>query len=417
MQLMLFTSSYPYNFSAEYTFIHPEIGFLAKKFSDITLFPRTSKGQKLALPSNVKVDEDYSEFLKKGQRPGKIIRAALSSTLVKEELRSRADIWFYPAKILKLIMFASRVELIREWVTRRIRNRQIDPQQCLLYSYWMDHSATGLIMAKRDFPSLRVVSRAHGYDIFEEYYYPYYWPYRVETLSGLDAVYSASDAGKKYFRERYPTFFSKFKTAHLGVNEPNFICMPSADGVFRIVTCSYIVSVKRLKLLMKGIAAAARYRPNQKIEWTHFGDGSGRASLQRHMRRELPHNVTACLMGHVPNKVVMEFYRDNPVDVFINVSKTEGGAPVSIQEAISCGIPVIATDVGGNPEIVSETNGVLTSPDPSPEEIADAIFQFIDNPSMSAAKRKGSYDVWRRKFNADENFRKFAEQLRSIGES
>lgn len=47
------------------------------------------------------------------------------------------------------------------------------------------------------------------------------------------------------------------------------------------------------------------------------------------------------------NQLVYDFYRNNDVDVFVNLSESEG-IPVSIIETISFGVPVVATDVGGN---------------------------------------------------------------------
>ena len=120
-------------------------------------------------------------------------------------------------------------------------------------------------------------------------------------------------------------------------------------------------------------------------------------------------------MGHLPNEEVLQYYRNNPVDVFINLSLTEGGAPVSIMEAISCGIPVVATRVGGNPEIVSDRNGILLSENPLPEEIAAALFTFIDNPGRAAQWRIGSRIVWQEKFNSLKNFEAFARRLKTIG--
>ena len=109
----------------------------------------------------------------------------------------------------------------------------------------------------------------------------------------------------------------------------------------------------------------------------------------------------------------MLFYRNNPVDLFANVSESEG-TPVSIMEAISCGMPVLATAVGGNPEIVSEQNGKLLSPNPTPDEIAASIFSILDNPDLAAEKRTGSRRVWHEKYNADSNFQAFADRLKLI---
>jgi glycosyltransferase involved in cell wall biosynthesis len=167
---------------------------------------------------------------------------------------------------------------------------------------------------------------------------------------------------------------------------------------------------------LEGIAVAAHLRPEQKFEWVHFGDGSAKKSLIKKMNEKLLVNVQAQFFGHVANLQVMQHYREHPVDVFVNVSKTEGGAPVSIQEAISCGIPVIATSVGGNPEIVSGENGILLSSSPTPDEIAAALLKLHDDPKLAARLRAGSRRVWQTRYNAEVNFRLFAERLRSIGE-
>lgn len=70
-------------------------------------------------------------------------------------------------------------------------------------------------------------------------------------------------------------------------------------------------------------------------------------------------------------------YAAKHFDVFVNVSPSEG-LPLSIMEACGCGIPVIATDVGGTHEIVSDgVNGFLLPSDCGPEDVAAAIKRFV----------------------------------------
>lgn len=416
MILFLFTSSYPYDHAAEYTFIQPELGHLLGKFDKVILLPRITKGKKLPLPSGVEINDSYADVLQRGAHPHKMMGMAFSSQWFFREIHERPTVLLYPSKIAKLILFSGRAEATRRWARDFIKIQRLDPNNCIFYSYWFDHTATGLTMMKQEFPATKVVSRAHGYDIYEEYYYPYYWPYRRETLHALDVLFFASDAGKKYFCEHYPEYVSKFETAHLGIKDPGFVGRPSADGIFRIVSCAHIVPVKRLDLLLDGIATAARKRPAQKFEWTHFGDGTGIKSLDEKVARSFPPNAHGRLLGNVPNHEIMQYYRDRPVDLFVNVSSTEGGAPVAIQEAISCGIPIVATAVGGNSEVVSDQNGILLEENPTPEQIAAALLRIWDNPSLAAQMRKESRRIWQRGYNAEVNFRAFAERLRSIGE-
>lgn len=83
-------------------------------------------------------------------------------------------------------------------------------------------------------------------------------------------------------------------------------------------------------------------------------------------------------------------------------------------EAQSFGIPVIATAVGGTPEIVTEDVGILLSENPSPEEIANAIEFFIDNPEITKRMRLKSIENWEKNFNAVKNFTEFAKTLKMI---
>jgi colanic acid/amylovoran biosynthesis glycosyltransferase len=157
-------------------------------------------------------------------------------------------------------------------------------------------------------------------------------------------------------------------------------------------------------------------RPEQKFEWQHFGEGRKRRKFIEEVKNKFPDNATGNLPGYVPNQDILRYYKENPVDVFVNLSTTEGGAPVSIMEAVSCGIPVIATNVGGNPEIVLERNGLLLASNPTPEEVAQALLQLCDNPEIRYSMRKESRKVWQDSYNADVNFRLFAKRLKSIRE-
>jgi glycosyltransferase involved in cell wall biosynthesis len=299
---------------------------------------------------------------------------------------------------------------VQAWLDRNDESRSV------FYTWWFDSSAMGIGLAKQAHSSLRLVSRGHGYDLYEEYYYnPPYWPFRCEALALVDALFPDSDAGLNYLLQRYPEYSSIYETALLGVTKAESLSLPSSDGVFRIVSCSTFVPLKRVELILEGVHCAARMRPNQRFEWTHIGNGDLRMKLQEKADSCFPPNAKAIFLGYSGNEALAKFYQESRVDVFINASATEGTS-VAVMEATSFGIPVIATSVGGNQEIVTEKNGILLGANPTPEEIAKAFFAFLDNSAMAARKRKGSYEVWMERYNAEVNYRRFAERLKSIRE-
>jgi glycosyltransferase involved in cell wall biosynthesis len=75
-------------------------------------------------------------------------------------------------------------------------------------------------------------------------------------------------------------------------------------------------------------------------------------------------------------------YRDDTTrliaaaDVFVLASRHEG-LPVTVMEALTLGVPVVATAVGGIPEVVTEDNGILVAPG-DPAALAGAIERALD---------------------------------------
>jgi glycosyltransferase involved in cell wall biosynthesis len=414
MILVLFTASYPYVLGEEQNFLEIEIRHLALAFNRVILVPQTCKAQPLELPQSVEVDTSYADLLSSYGSLATLFRGVFSP-LFKQDIAGRPSLLLYPVALKRLAFCAGRAELTRRWALAWLKEQNLDGRNCLFYTYWFDQAAVGGALVKQQFPNLKLVSRAHGYDIYdEEYYNPPYWPCRRFVFSRLDHLFPASQNGAEYLRKRYREYISPCDHAHLGVVDPGVVTRPSNDGVFRVVSCSMLVQLKRVDLLLDSICFAALSRPDQKFEWHHIGNGDKRDEFQQRADEILPPNAGAYFHPYVDGSTLMKFYRDTPIDVFINLSRTEGGAPVSIMEAISCGIPVIATAVGGNPEIVSEQNGCLVSANPKPEEVADAIFSLIDNPSIAMLKRIESRKVWESRFNADVNFSKFAKKLRLI---
>lgn len=104
----------------------------------------------------------------------------------------------------------------------------------------------------------------------------------------------------------------------------------------------------------------------------------------------------------------------NSPDVFLNVSMSEG-IPVSIMEAMSFGVPVIATKVGGTSEIVNQENGSLLPSQPTAEMIKNELLYFCNLSKMDQEKySKEALKTWKNKFNAAKNYPEFIQELRSL---
>jgi glycosyltransferase involved in cell wall biosynthesis len=107
----------------------------------------------------------------------------------------------------------------------------------------------------------------------------------------------------------------------------------------------------------------------------------------------------------------MEYYSSEKPDCFINTSENEG-SPVSIQEAISFGIPIIGTNIDGIPEMI-DGNGILLPFDMEPMDVAEAIMKiyYMDSDSY-ISMRKRSFEIWEKDYDRKENLGRFRDIIR-----
>jgi glycosyltransferase involved in cell wall biosynthesis len=409
--LLLFTGSYPYDVVAENGFIPQEIDVLRRYFETIQLIPcKTGDSRERITAPNVTVRTDYATF--RGSRLRRLL-FILRSVMDRRFLR---ELSFRPAMFLlepRAFVSALRQHVIARMTERWIRRLSgVSWADAVLYTWWFDGTTLGLATfgGRSGVP---VITRAHGSDLYEHRQSPEYIPFRKLSLERVKLVFSASEAGARHLASRYPSAREKVRVSLLGVSDPGFVSRPSTDGVLRIVSCSVCLPVKRIDLLIRGIAALGRAEPQRQVEWTHIGDGPDKESLASLAAATMPANVRHRMLAYPGSSGLFDFYRSQPVDLFINTSKSEG-TPVTIMEAISVGIPVIATAVGGNVEIVTEENGAVIPANAEPGEIADAITRLMRDTTRLSRLRSGSRAKWEREYAATRNYTNFARTIREL---
>jgi glycosyltransferase involved in cell wall biosynthesis len=92
-------------------------------------------------------------------------------------------------------------------------------------------------------------------------------------------------------------------------------------------------------------------------------------------------------------------------DVFVMPSRTEG-FPLALLEALACGLPCVASSVGGIPEILGEDGGIMVPPD-DPQALADAMLKMMD-PEVRRHYSALAPEIAKR-FSIEECARKYAE--------
>lgn len=395
-EIYVLTTNYPYGLGEP--FLNTESAFLAKRFEKVHYVPMWIDGERRDVPDGTIVEKPMLGFNPKGNMK-LVVKGlfclspfffAIPIFFKEKAWKGKRRLWdFMTAFLLVRAMYAS-------WPFKLDEN-------VLLYSYWGDKTALLLPLFKKRFGCV-CVSRFHGTDLYEEACGGYK-PFRKWLFKGIDVAIPVSDSGEHYLRERYGEDAPKAIEVHrLGTFDQGLNPQEGRD-VFQIVSCSNIIPVKRVALLAEAIGGLGF-----KVEWTHIGDGPLRQEVETLMAG-YPDHVKGALLGAMPNKKVLEYYSAHHIDLFVNVSESEG-VPVSIMEALSFGIPVMATNVGGVSEIVDDAVGRLLPADVSALQLKEAIARVYN--SNRLALREQARKRWENRSDALRNYSAFCDFLAGL---
>lgn len=307
--------------------------------------------------------------------------------------------WFFVSCLVTRLALSSKSykQLVK------IINSSSNP---VLYFYWGDNLCWLIpyLCRKITDKHVKIVIRFHRTDLYENLKSDYA-PLRKKIFESAHLLIPISEDGKRYLENKYPAFANKIVLSRLGVFDHG-LNKPGEGEAKHLVSVSAVTQVKRVRLIFEALQ-----HTRSKIVWHHFGDGPLLAELKQLVTQKRE-NLAVILHGFTANKDIMEFYKAQPVHGFINISASEG-LPVSIMEALSFGIPVIATDVGGTAELVDSTTGCLIDKDIDAVTLGSEIEGFLSiSGEEKNALRKNARQRFETRVNAETNYRQFYDLLR-----
>lgn len=389
-------------------FMQMQIGIARKYFDKIYYFTRhmTSNNSETIAYDNVKVVE-VSALTRNLMFMGSPVHALFNRYCLTNFLKSR-DIKRLKAQATTIFTSDCLYLTAKDTVKKHLKATD----NVYMLATWFSTEAYTVARFNKNYNLSKTVSFAHSFEInpncndmvplsFNEFKHTY-----------IDETHFIAQKMKSIYCKAVQTmnieerFGNKMRITYLGSTKAyDRLNSPSTDGIFRIVSCSGINHIKRLYLIVEALKGW-----NQgKVEWTHIGDGELFDRLQSQVMELTTYNtnVTVRLLGHKPNSEVQKYYSENPADIFVNVSSLEG-LPVSIMEAMSYGIPCLATDVGGTLEIVNAGNGILINKDTTAKRIRDYLQNYCrKKDSEKEVMRHNAFEFWSEHFDANKTLKDF----------
>ncbi len=404
-KLILITSQFPYFFGEP--FLINELPYICKNFKEIYIFSINGS-------SNVKFTRDIPSNAKCFPLGNTISKIKYIQYILKGMFYKNSELRIQQYSLKRLIAslyVRGRAKTISTQIYRCIKAEGIQLDDVVVYSFWFSYQAAAAYLLSKDLKKhgskVITISRAHGYDLYWERVLTGYHPFQDVLLKEI-TCFPCSNHGRDYLTEKYPWAKDKVITARLGTRDYG---LNPYKARRTLVTCCNLEKLKRMSLFAEAFCIAAKEETD--LKWICIGDGAEREIIEKTI------SCAKCkshveIKGRLSNEEVLKIYQDEEVMYFCNISTTEG-IPVSIMEAMSFGIPIIATDVGGTSELVDESNGILISSELDKISLSKIILNMIKMDRKSHfAMRNMSRKKWEEDSSADRNYSLFCSTINCL---
>lgn len=413
-QLFVLVPDYP--FGKGEPFIHGELLYLAKEIPHIYVFTRhefaedEERNHDKSLPDNIKIIPIRKRLTFADKVLGSIKGWLFHGKDLFHDLTTNG-LFFNFLAWKTTTMYLIQAYTMDQGIRREMKKNQLKDEGGVWYSYWTDEAAFLLAKWRKSNKILRGVARAHGADLYGERHPLGFLPFRHFIYEHIDSIITISTHGRKHLIINNLKYAQKFKLSRLGIPTQNHTNQTKLKPI-KIVSLSIISPIKNLECLVD----ALYLWDGEPMEWHHIGAGRLDSYEQEFIKKldtKLKNHpkVSVHLHGWIsPSGVINKLREINPV-VLVNTSLYEG-IPVSMMEAMSLGIPIIAPNVCGIPELLEDGyNGWLLH-QTTPKELIEKLQSILslnahEYLQFSEAARKKQYLL----FNEDINYERFKHLL------
>jgi len=165
--------------------------------------------------------------------------------------------------------------------------------------------------------------------------------------------------------------YSNIKIIPNGVDTGQFMSLPYEERANNIIFVGSLIERKGIRYLIQAFANIVQQFPD--FHLVIMGEGVQRTECEE-LTRELELSENVYFTGPQTQKQVSEGMRTAKLFVLPSI---EEGLGVVLLEALASGTPIVASKVGGIPDVVDDKVGILISPG-NPEELEKAILSILN---------------------------------------
>lgn len=233
-----------------------------------------------------------------------------------------------------------------------------------------------------------------------------------KVLKNADMVIALCERESRMFQEEYHISPEKIRIIHNGIDIDYYLksddAIISDNENIKLLCVAHLEAYKGIEYLIRALKIAKEEHGS--IELVIVSIGQSRLKQHQELVRSLSLVNNVHFLKSLSSDGLKKLYY--LCDIYIQPSLAED-LPTVITEAMACGKPVIATDVGGIPEQVTKETGILVAPKDI-AGLADAIKLLSGNPRLREKMGKQGKDRAVSYFNKDVMYEKHIEVYKEL---
>ncbi len=288
-------------------------------------------------------------------------------------------------------------------------SRLFEGQYDYMLSYWGNYAGTYAFLANlglKNPPPYAFFLHA-GTDLYRDQII-------LDTkLQYAITIFTVCEFNKKFLQQLYPDIYpliqNKLFLHHLGVDLTDLQVNLDQREPFTVLAVGSLIPQKGFNVLLEAVSLLVEDFPELRL--IIIGNGPERKNLWKRSN-QLGISEKVIWKGHLPFEEVKKFFSQSTLLVHPSVGLGDA-VPTVIKEAMATGLPVIASEIVGIPELLDYGKCGVLVPSGDVEALAKAIKDLL----LDQGRRRQLAEAARRyveqTFNMQKNGKRLAEKIRA----
>jgi glycosyltransferase involved in cell wall biosynthesis len=316
--------------------------------------------------------------------------------------------YFYPKRFQRLCGRSGMIDNIKEGIFVKIQflsfiifnisNSRKLRDMDVVHVQWPIPNGLGALFLKF-FNNIPYINTIHGEEVYLSKRYHTTFVLKLLVNNSFKTLTNSSETLKVSLENGLKK--DKLKIIPFGVDTNIFKYNPVSKekNLFQILSIGYLIERKGFKYLIKSVKEVLKIHDNVNLKIV----GTGPLENQiKNLIKELKLEKNVEIISNVSDEKLLELYNSSDIFVLPSVVDSQGnteGLGVVLLEAMACKVPVIASNIGGIPDIVHDrVNGILV-PQKDVLELSKSINELIGNEDMRKNLALNGYEMVKAHFS------------------